>query len=580
MTDVLTLSLSPLHKTIALSAPTTEYMLAKITAAKDQTGSRPRLCAVLVLDISGSMQGEPLAQVVRSAHRLSELLSEEDSLGLVVFSNSARIVAPLAPLRAAHRRKLQQELTLLRAGGGTNISAGLAQASMLFPNREKEERFTVLLLTDGQPTEGATTKEALARDVSFLRRRDIAVSALGFGASHNEELLVEAASAGGGRYFYISDAKLAEGNFARALGSQRDVLAEQAKLSLRPGEGVEIVKILGDPKISFGMEGLQVSLPDVVAGDDLHLIVELSVASGSCEGRAELMRASFRAQHALTHEPFSLSEALFVNVAASASPIEPEVGDYLAIAQAADLRDQARQRADKREFNAAKALLTQAKAILEAAPRFVFGEQSALTDAWETIADDISAMEREPDEHEYQEFRKSQRDYLGFAAQGTSACGGGLYLSPSARAMAEQAQAGPLPEAYLVITEKGGQPQRLQLTREMTIGRVQGNTIVLPKGNVSKQNARICFSEGRFWVFDMKSTNGTYINNRKLSGPQPLNNGDKIYVGDFELRFEDPSQPQEPTNAPSRPPVNFAPSPRPIPRSAMRPPVPENPNKG
>jgi pilus assembly protein CpaF len=91
----------------------------------------------------------------------------------------------------------------------------------------------------------------------------------------------------------------------------------------------------------------------------------------------------------------------------------------------------------------------------------------------------------------------------------------------------------------VVITEKEGSERRLSFTEpEVTIGRVPGNDVVLPKGNVSKRHSRIVLKDNRFIVVDLKSTNGTYVNGRKITSPLVVKEGDKIYVGDFILTLE------------------------------------------
>ena len=61
---------------------------------------------------------------------------------------------------------------------------------------------------------------------------------------------------------------------------------------------------------------------------------------------------------------------------------------------------------------------------------------------------------------------------------------------------------------------------------------------MLPKGNVSKHHARLLYRDGRFIVTDLKSTNGTYVNGRKITQATIVREGDKIYIGDFVLRIE------------------------------------------
>jgi pilus assembly protein CpaF len=91
----------------------------------------------------------------------------------------------------------------------------------------------------------------------------------------------------------------------------------------------------------------------------------------------------------------------------------------------------------------------------------------------------------------------------------------------------------------IIITEKGGTERRESYDRtEINVGRVQGNDLMLPKGNVSKRHARLLFRDGRFIVTDLKSTNGTYVNGRKIAQATIVREGDKIYIGDFVLRIE------------------------------------------
>ena len=53
----------------------------------------------------------------------------------------------------------------------------------------------------------------------------------------------------------------------------------------------------------------------------------------------------------------------------------------------------------------------------------------------------------------------------------------------------------------IIVHEKGGAERREVFdTAELTVGRVQGNELMLPKGNVSKRHARLLYRDGRFIV--------------------------------------------------------------------------------
>ncbi len=135
----------------------------------------------------------------------------------------------------------------------------------------------------------------------------------------------------------------------------------------------------------------------------------------------------------------------------------------------------------------------------------------------------------------------------------------------------------------ILIQEKGGEQRRMGFNKpEVTIGRVQGNDIVLPKGNVSKRHARIVLKDGKFIIVDLKSTNGTYVNGRKITSPLVVKDSDKIYIGDFivgvdESATGEPDGASETTTPPpgadrvaggdARPPrpTELAPQPMPVP---------------
>jgi pilus assembly protein CpaF len=132
----------------------------------------------------------------------------------------------------------------------------------------------------------------------------------------------------------------------------------------------------------------------------------------------------------------------------------------------------------------------------------------------------------------------------------------------------------------IVISEKGGAERRETFDKnEINIGRVQGNDLMLPKGNVSKHHARLLFRDGRFIVTDLKSTNGTYVNGRKISQATIVREGDKIYIGDFVLRVETGAGQQQPAadgyaggdDSSGRTPARIVP---PLPRDAGPAPMP------
>lgn len=81
-------------------------------------------------------------------------------------------------------------------------------------------------------------------------------------------------------------------------------------------------------------------------------------------------------------------------------------------------------------------------------------------------------------------------------------------------------------------------PQRIVVhSSPFTIGRSAGCNLTVPEARVSRQHARLQWREGRWFVNDLDSANGTFLNNQKLTMPQPLHSGDLIGVGESVFLF-------------------------------------------
>ncbi|HTK06889.1 MAG TPA: protein kinase [Ktedonobacteraceae bacterium] len=70
-----------------------------------------------------------------------------------------------------------------------------------------------------------------------------------------------------------------------------------------------------------------------------------------------------------------------------------------------------------------------------------------------------------------------------------------------------------------------------------TIGRTNGNDLVISGRTVSRRHARLWFAEGRWFLEDLQSANGTLVNNTRIYQPVVLNDGDVINFGDEVVIF-------------------------------------------
>jgi pSer/pThr/pTyr-binding forkhead associated (FHA) protein len=103
---------------------------------------------------------------------------------------------------------------------------------------------------------------------------------------------------------------------------------------------------------------------------------------------------------------------------------------------------------------------------------------------------------------------------------------------PAARAAAATPKGRNVPRQLTVASPEEAKGQTFLLAEEMSIGRAPGCAVALPTDTfVSQVHARV-FSRGdEYWVEDLGSTNGTLVNGRKLTGPVPLQKGDRLQVG-------------------------------------------------
>lgn len=91
----------------------------------------------------------------------------------------------------------------------------------------------------------------------------------------------------------------------------------------------------------------------------------------------------------------------------------------------------------------------------------------------------------------------------------------------------------------VVVHEKGGRTQRFNFEGDQfAVGREEDNDLVLDRVNVSKHHLRFRRHAGAVEVVDLGSTNGTYVNGRKVAEPRGVRRSDRIYVGDYILMLE------------------------------------------
>lgn len=86
--------------------------------------------------------------------------------------------------------------------------------------------------------------------------------------------------------------------------------------------------------------------------------------------------------------------------------------------------------------------------------------------------------------------------------------------------------------------------ERIYVPAGASIGREPGNTVVVDEDTVSAQHAVVRREDGRWWLEDLDSTNGTFINRQRVQGRRPLADGDEVQFGRVAMRFGAPASPR------------------------------------
>src|SRR4051812_26714291 len=91
----------------------------------------------------------------------------------------------------------------------------------------------------------------------------------------------------------------------------------------------------------------------------------------------------------------------------------------------------------------------------------------------------------------------------------------------------------------LIIEDDEGKTTVVPLIRdEITIGRKEGNTIRLTERNVSRRHAKLLKQNGTVFIEDLTSYNGIKVNGDRIAGRAPVNEGDRIQIGDYQLALK------------------------------------------
>jgi Ca-activated chloride channel family protein len=333
----LTLGVVPGSAYGAAGALVREHFLMEVRAAGGyNAGTRLPLNISLVLDRSGSMDGEPLEYAKRACAHVVDLLEPDDILSVVTFEEGADVIMPAR--RIADKALVKDYINRIYTGNTTNLYEGLMTACREVASAKTANTVNrVLLLTDGEPTAGTRDFASIVGQVAEQKSRGITVTALGFGPDYNEELMAGIARRSGGNYYYIARPELIPEVFRRELDTLMKITARNLRLRLALARGVTVRQVYGQQP-AFGPRLAEVALIDVEQATGLSSLWEMEMTARP-PGTYRLAVAELFYDDALTGRPETITTDILLEFTTDqrklGTALDPRVQAELEVARAA-----------------------------------------------------------------------------------------------------------------------------------------------------------------------------------------------------------------------------------------------------
>lgn len=208
--------------------------------------NRPPLNLSVVVDVSGSMSAEGRLNFVRlGLEQMVNALSDTDEIALVTYSDEARVLFPMAPVRG-NRNTLDALISGLQPDGSTNLYDGLEQGYLeAFENYDSGRQNRVILLSDGEPTAGNTDVDAIL-DMSGRYNGDgVGITSVGLGSGFNYALMKGIADQGDGNFYFVENANAVQEVFTEEISYFTVPVAFDLEVRVRGGADFEYRRAFG-----------------------------------------------------------------------------------------------------------------------------------------------------------------------------------------------------------------------------------------------------------------------------------------------------------------------------------------------
>lgn len=244
----------------------------RLTLAADALeGDTPRVPTdlVIVLDRSGSMDGDKLLDAKAAATELVGQLKDSDRFALVSFSGDARVDVPL--LQTSLERDPRRAIDALTAGGGTSMVPALARGLSVVATPEPGRTRRLVLISDGLPD----TRDGLVELARTAARAEAPLTTVGIGTDYDETLMQTLADAGTGNFHWTRRGPQLAAVLGDELDTARETVASGLDVALHSESGARIVDAAGYPVVDGRLQ-----LGSLYAGQTRSLWVTVELPPG------------------------------------------------------------------------------------------------------------------------------------------------------------------------------------------------------------------------------------------------------------------------------------------------------------
>jgi Ca-activated chloride channel family protein len=235
------------HASVSRSSRGETYLFAQVTGTDDRTlaAAAPPMNLALVIDRSGSMKGERIANAMNAATLALERMRDGDSISVVSFDTSAQVVVPPTRVAAGNRASIEAAIRSIRLGGDTCISCGLeegmAQLSLTPLGGDRVNR--MILLSDGVTNAGVRDVTGLRGMAGRMHGRGVTISTIGVDVDFDEKIMAAIANEANGRHYFVANASGLPAVFGQEFDDLLASVAKESELTIDLAPGVEVLEV-------------------------------------------------------------------------------------------------------------------------------------------------------------------------------------------------------------------------------------------------------------------------------------------------------------------------------------------------